>query len=403
MRIVAFVSEYPRFHGAQRSFLHLLRSLPAAGVSPLVVVPGEGRVSEVYRAAGVEVRVLRGSGVLTEFGSGLLRRGVAAHARSMVADVLPYGRRLVDLMRDENAALLHCMTTRSTLAAGIVPRLEGFPVVGHMRGMLTPYSSAQRHLYAATATRIVSVAHGIVGDLPPWARSRCTVVHNAIDASAIVGADEGPALRTRLGLGPDDVAIAIVGSVSPEKGHHQLLDALARARPALAGLGRRIVVLVVGSASNAAYRRLLESKLPAIAPVEVRFVEWVSNPHAYHAASDFLVLPSVTRDLVATDEGPLAATSGEGLPRTILEAMFLGRPVVAYDMAGVTEQVVDGETGLVVPEGDVDALGRAIVAMSADPALRARMGEAGRTRCLAEFGTARMVDATVRIYREVTR
>ena len=107
----------------------------------------------------------------------------------------------------------------------------------------------------------------------------------------------------------------------------------------------------------------------------------------------------MTRDRLVTDEGTFEATSAEGLPRTILEAMYLGRPVVAYDMAGVREQVVHGVTGLLVPESDVVALAESLVALIEDAPLRRRMGEAAALRCRAEFGSERMVGEILGVYR----
>jgi glycosyltransferase involved in cell wall biosynthesis len=77
----------------------------------------------------------------------------------------------------------------------------------------------------------------------------------------------------------------------------------------------------------------------------------------------------------------------------ILEAMSLGRAVVSTAVGGVTELVVDGETGLLVPEGDRAAFARALVKLADAPELRLRLGEAGRLRHRERFAAARMVDA----------
>lgn len=68
-----------------------------------------------------------------------------------------------------------------------------------------------------------------------------------------------------------------------------------------------------------------------------------------------------------------------------LEAARAGRPVIAYDHGGVGEAVVDGVTGVLVPEGDTAALADAIVQLLGDPELRSKMGEAGRRRVAEDF------------------
>ena len=92
----------------------------------------------------------------------------------------------------------------------------------------------------------------------------------------------------------------------------------------------------------------------------------------------------VPRLLAAADVFVLA-TRSEGHPVSVLEAMAAGLPVVASRVGGVPEQVVDGETGVLVDPGDPDALATALARLAADPSLRRRMGDAGRTRAEERF------------------
>jgi glycosyltransferase involved in cell wall biosynthesis len=85
----------------------------------------------------------------------------------------------------------------------------------------------------------------------------------------------------------------------------------------------------------------------------------------------------------------------EGLPMSIVEAMLTGLPVVATDIRGSREQVVDGETGLLVPPATVAPLAAALARLAGDPALRAAMGEAGRARALGRFDEAQVLARTV--------
>ncbi|GLZ55989.1 glycosyltransferase [Actinomycetospora sp. NBRC 106378] len=84
-----------------------------------------------------------------------------------------------------------------------------------------------------------------------------------------------------------------------------------------------------------------------------------------------------------------------------LEAMASGRPVVAAEVGGLADTVVDGVTGLHVPPGDPDAAGRAIASLLADPAARTRLGRAGRARVMEHYAWDRVAAATVAVYRDV--
>jgi len=96
-------------------------------------------------------------------------------------------------------------------------------------------------------------------------------------------------------------------------------------------------------------------------------------------------------------------TNWEGLPISILEAMRAGLPVVASDVGGVREEVVDGETGFVVPQGDADTMRERLRLLLAQPELRIRMGLAGRRRFEQLFSIAKMIEKTRNLYREVLR
>ena len=91
----------------------------------------------------------------------------------------------------------------------------------------------------------------------------------------------------------------------------------------------------------------------------------------------------------------------EGLPKALLEAASCARPMVAFDVPGCREVVVHGETGFLVPFGDVGALADAIGRLIDDPLLRAEMGRAGRRKVLQEFSQERIANETMRIWEQV--
>ncbi|HCA48133.1 MAG TPA: hypothetical protein DEP45_12520 [Armatimonadetes bacterium] len=91
----------------------------------------------------------------------------------------------------------------------------------------------------------------------------------------------------------------------------------------------------------------------------------------------------------------------EGFPITILEAMAAGKPVIATDVGGCAEAVVDGETGLIVPPEDPQALAEAISALISDPERARSMGEAGHRRVEREFTVDRMVEQHLELYQSI--
>lgn len=101
------------------------------------------------------------------------------------------------------------------------------------------------------------------------------------------------------------------------------------------------------------------------------------------AAADVIAMPSVV-----TADG-----HAEGIPVALMEALAMERPVVTSAISGLPELIIDGETGLLVPERDVDALVAALLRLRADPELGRRLGAAGRTKVLHEFDLRRNAEA----------
>jgi glycosyltransferase involved in cell wall biosynthesis len=97
----------------------------------------------------------------------------------------------------------------------------------------------------------------------------------------------------------------------------------------------------------------------------------------------------------------LLISKWEGFPRSILEAMRAGLPVVASDVGGVRESVADEKTGFVIPRGDVDRLRECLCKLIVSPELRVSMGKAGRARYEENFTFDRLVERTTKVYESV--
>jgi len=172
------------------------------------------------------------------------------------------------------------------------------------------------------------------------------------------------ALRAQLGISPQAPVVGFVGRVVREKGIVELSEAWS----ALVRQFPDARLLIVGP---------LEEGDPVPGPVvarlradpQVTFIDPVADPAPYYAIMDVLALP----------------TYREGLPNVPLEAAAMQVPVVATRVTGCVDAVVDGETGTLVPAGQVAPLAEAIAAYLRDPALRRRHGAAGRARVLRDF------------------
>lgn len=199
--------------------------------------------------------------------------------------------------------------------------------------------------------------------LPP---SAVRVVHNGIEEIATAAVTDLPR----------GVVIGAIGRLHPDKGFDLLVRAAAR-------LPDDVVVVIVGTGEEEERLRNLARELR----VEDRVVitGWVEDALSYLRAFDVLALPSYR----------------EGFPLVTLEAMLAEIPVVATDVGGVAEAVRDGENGLLVEAGDLDALVAAAGALAADAELRNKLGARGRADVLDRFTARQMAERFEAIYTEI--
>jgi glycosyltransferase involved in cell wall biosynthesis len=184
----------------------------------------------------------------------------------------------------------------------------------------------------------------------------------------------------RDGASGDVLRIGTAGRFVPEKGHVDLLRAVAALR--LEGHLCELQIAGEGPLEND-YRRLVqEFGLDG----HVQFCGRVEDMARFYRSLDVYVQPS---------------WSAEGLPLSILEAMSSGCCVVASDVAGAVEAVEHGATGLVVRPRDVDGLAAALRRVSADPDMRNAMGRAARRKVVERFAVDTMCGRIEELYCEV--
>jgi len=206
------------------------------------------------------------------------------------------------------------------------------------------------------------------------------VIHNGINVSRYrVAPDE--TLRDALDIPEGHTVVTVIANLIQYKGHRFLLEACRIVRERYP----RIVVLLVGDGPCRAELEGMANRLGLASTV--RFLGSRTDIPQVLALTDLVAHPSLE----------------EGFPNAVLEAMAAGKAVVATDVGGISEAVVHGETGLLVPPGDPTVLAEAIVQLLQDPARAAAMGRAGQERAISRFGMDRMVRETEGLYEELLR
>jgi len=210
--------------------------------------------------------------------------------------------------------------------------------------------------------------------------SRVRILHNAINTEQPMPVSpERQPVRKLLELPDDSKLLVVVGRFSPEKGVDVFLDAFAE----LSKEEKNIHAILVGDGQE---REKLETQAVALDVNErVHFVGFTKTPGDYVIDADVVVLPS----------------RSEGIPNAVLEAMALGKPVVATAVGGVPEIIEDGISGLLVPPESPGQLAGAITRLLRDLDLYNRLVINGKKRIQESFSINQRLAKLVTIYQEV--
>lgn len=199
---------------------------------------------------------------------------------------------------------------------------------------------------------------------------RFTVIHNGLDLLPACGSD----------ISASDISVAVVANITAYKGHFEFLRVIQRVKEQLPSL--RVVFVGrndTGSALPEAIERLGLSQV-------VHLAGYQPNPESILRNVRVCALPSLVV---------------EGCPTSILEAMALEIPVVAYRIGGIPELVQDGVTGFLVDSGDEEAFAQALIRLLGDPGLARRMGQAGRQVVIEQFSLERCARQHAELWRRL--
>lgn len=201
-------------------------------------------------------------------------------------------------------------------------------------------------------------------------------IGNGVDPARFRPAEAADAarqrLRAELGAGDGDVVILMIGRLVAEKGYPELFAAMKDVNARLWVVGNRLESDHAASVDDAIASVEADPDLSR----RISFLGYRSDVDELLRAADIFTLPS----------------HREGMPRSIIEAMMSGLPVVATDIRGSREEVVDGETGFLVPVWDAARLADALRKLAEDDDLRSRMGAAGRRRSVELYDESKIVD-----------
>ncbi len=295
-------------------------------------------------------------------------------------------RRIARVIRERGYDVMHMHTSHAHGIAILVGLfVRGPKRVVHRRVDFTIFRNRlklSRFKYRHGADRYVAISHAIrdvlVGDGIPG--DRISIVPSGIDPARLDRYDAPRGVvRGELGVEPSTPLVACVAHLAWHKGQEFLVGAVPRLRERVPG----VKVAIVGEGKHRA--RIEEEIARCGVADDVLLTGFRADAPAVIRACDVLAMPSVM----------------EGLNTTLLDAQCLGVPVVASRVGGIPEAVADGESGVLVPPEDPEALADALADLLLDSDRRQRLGARGRERILGGFTVDHMVDGNVMVYRDL--
>jgi glycosyltransferase involved in cell wall biosynthesis len=363
MKIVYIVTRANPIGGAQVHVRDLALAVLQRGHQPVVVTSGNGAYTDGLRGAGVETITLDS----------------LTMPISPLQDLRAF-RELRGLLKTLRPDLVSTHSAKAGFLGRLAARSLGLPVIftAHGWAFTTGVPAPQAKMYgwferlaAPLALKIITVSDfdRELAIARRVARSdKLVTIHNGMpDIASSLRADPG---RT-------PVRLVMIARFEPQKDHTTLLHALA-------GLKREDWHLdLIGDGPLMPQARELSQRLGLADRIQF----WGQRMDVAARLAEAQVA--------------LLITKWEGFPRSILEAMRAGLPVIASSVGGVAESVRDGETGLTVAREDVGGLRDRLMQLLADPELRCRMGRRARERYEHEFMLSRTVTRTLAVYQEI--
>lgn len=288
------------------------------------------------------------------------------------------------VVRQFKPDLLHVHWRITSAYAQLTKLLLGIPFVTTLH-LLDIGSSRAHRLFSFWGSRSIAISSEcrdyLISDFH-IAAEKIDTVYNGADENYFRPATsaEKVAARAKFQIGNQAIAIGLVGRLEPVKGHQLLLDAITP----LINAGRDIVLLFagVGNLHDELEKSIDKLNLSS----RVRFLGHTDSREVYWA-SDIMVLPSYK----------------EGFPLSVVESMLCAVPCVRTNTSGSNDVFGDGQSGVIVPVGDVVALRESIEGLTVDSQWRLTMGQMARARALALFTSSKMVEKTLAVYRQTLK
>jgi glycosyltransferase involved in cell wall biosynthesis len=368
---ILYVHGIEAIGGAERDLIALLKTLDRHKWELHVVCPGTGPFREQLQAIAVPTHALS----LPPWRKPLAvlqRRSAVGRLEALVNQLAPAMIHVNDIWWVPH--------TVRAIASG---RSHSMPIVAHVRQEIEPEKVGRYEIDRVEAVIAISLQIEqslITGGV---SMSKVRTLYSGIDCSTRQSTRDGQAIRRLIGVPNEAVLLGTVANLFPRKGYEVMLRAL----PAIIHAVPMVHYVIVGSDDHGYADQLTRLANELTIADRVHIVGFQDPVQPFLAALDLYMHPALM----------------EGFGIAVVEAMAMGKAVVATTTGGLPEVVAQGETGLLVPPGDAESLAEAAISLLENKSRREQMGVCGRMRAQERFSLDASVAQMEQLYGEVLR
>jgi len=343
--------------------LELVRRLDRKWFEPIVMVPEEGDLTERLEDKGIEVIVQKFPPI------------IKSNPFTLILTI----SRFAEIISQKKISLIHSDNVRNTFYAGIVGKIKKVPLIWHIR--VNEGNFLIDRLLSTIAGMIITVS--LQGKKRfSWVKeNKIILIYNGVDLYKFHPDIQPAEIAQKVKLEKTDILIGEIGEIGPRKAQKDLVKAYNIVHKE----HKNTKLLLVGTKDKEYYDYLVNLVNRLGLSDGIYFLDYRDDMPQIISALDIVVLPSLW----------------EGLPRIILEAMSAAKPVIASDIGGNRELVVDGETGYLFPARDPKALAEKLRDLIKNKEKRLMMGKNARERASEYYDIEKQVVQIEELYRKL--
>lgn len=377
---VLFIHHNCEIGGAERSVIDIVSRLNTVNFHPLVLLPNKGELYNHLQPLNIYTKV---------FTIMWFQRTI--NPIKLIYYILNYCIILIllkHLVKLENISIIHTNSMSGQLIGGLVAKLTKTPVIWHVRDMLKLdwMNKLLIKFCGYTATQILTISNAVQTHLRKVGidLKKCEIVYNGIDLNKFHQNSRYEIKNTEFKQN-GTIKVGIIGRLIPCKGHITFLKSAKIASDRFGHLNFYIIGDIF--LNNTGYLEELHRETAKLnLKSKVRFVGFRDSIVEMIDSLDVLVVPT---------------TIPEGFGRVIIEAMALSKPVIATNLGGPLEIVIEDSTGFLIDPNKPQDIADRIIRLARDKSLRERMGTNGRRRIEELFTIDRCVKKIENIYGQL--